>query len=135
MRFESHFGHSVFAGQGLFVFLLLTKLDFLEVFTSEDAPPLWQQSLLFIGGPRRWIAQRPLRVADQLLLRGLNPNPSPGVSSNRARVIQGRDGPLPAPDYDDVLVQATGAPRRVLFLDEARNHITPCRVWLSNGSP
>jgi hypothetical protein len=30
MQFESHLGHSVFAGQGLFVFLVLTKLDFLK---------------------------------------------------------------------------------------------------------
>jgi hypothetical protein len=28
--FESHLGHSVSAGQRLFVFLLLTKLDFLK---------------------------------------------------------------------------------------------------------
>jgi hypothetical protein len=28
MQFESHLGHSVFAGQGLFRVLLLTKLDF-----------------------------------------------------------------------------------------------------------
>ena len=31
--FESHLGHSISAGQGLFVALVLTKLDFLEVFT------------------------------------------------------------------------------------------------------
>jgi len=40
MQFESHLGHSVSAGQGLFIFLLLTKLDFLAVLRVK--PPLWQ---------------------------------------------------------------------------------------------
>jgi hypothetical protein len=31
MQFESHLGHSVSAGQGLFVFLLLTKLDIFQI--------------------------------------------------------------------------------------------------------
>jgi hypothetical protein len=45
MQFESHLGHSVSAGQGLFVCLLLTKLDFaLEMAVAGGA------------GPRSWAA-------------------------------------------------------------------------------
>jgi hypothetical protein len=35
MQFESHLGHSVSAGQMLFAFLLLTKLDFSKLFIDE----------------------------------------------------------------------------------------------------
>jgi hypothetical protein len=35
MQFESHLGHSVSAGQRLFIFLLLTKLDFPSVKVVE----------------------------------------------------------------------------------------------------
>ena len=35
MRFESHLGHSVFAGQKLFVSFLLTKLDFSDAFMAN----------------------------------------------------------------------------------------------------
>lgn len=46
MRFESHLGHSVFAVQRPFGFLVLTKLDFLEF------------SLVYrVLRNRRWIAE------------------------------------------------------------------------------
>ncbi len=111
MQFESHLGHSVSAGQKLFVGLVLTKLDF-----SGSSMIYMRRS----SRNRRWIEQRPLHLADQMFPEDSTRIPHEVRVGTRARVIQVRWA-RPCPGLRGRPVAGNRHAPRVLFLDAASN--------------